>query len=225
MRRIIRYLLKKTISPLLKWRYNSFSKKKHKTVIEEMPLEIHPLVFNPVFFFSTKTIIRFLKTIPVRNKRFLELGSGSGTISVWAAREGAFVTATDISPAAINNTNKNATLNNVIVQTRQTSLFENIDLVAFEIIIINPPYYPKTPITIDENAWYCGEHFEYFTELFDQIRNVSVLPDIYMILSEDCNISVIKQLASQCSLSLNCCYESKFILEYEYIYKIDHHRD
>lgn len=67
---------------------------------------VHPNVFSPKFFDSTEF---FSKEIPIKKgKFFLEMGSGSGAISVFALIKGASkVVAIDINPDAVRNTKEN----------------------------------------------------------------------------------------------------------------------
>ncbi len=221
IRNVIRLVLKKTTSIFFKKWYNKYSAKTHTSIIENLTIETFPGVFNPSFLLSTKTLIRFLKTITLFNKRFLELGCGTGAISVWAAHQGAIVTGTDINPKALENARRNAELNNVIIKTKATSLIKNIDLTEFDLVVINPPYYPNSPKNLEEQAWFCGEKFEYFSELFSQLERQKFRCDMYMILSEDCAIESIKSIAHNYSLVCNLTYHSKNIIEHEFIYKIE----
>lgn len=70
-------------------------------------------VFHPGFFFSTKALINFLETMELKDKNLLELGCGSGLISIVAARNGANVTASDINPATIECAQLNGQKNGV----------------------------------------------------------------------------------------------------------------
>ena len=208
------------VSPFLKKWYSTYSNKTHFSTIEGLEIETLPGVFSPYFFLSTKTFIQFLKSIPLFNDRLLELGCGTGTISVWAAMQGAVVTATDINPKAIENTLRNAELNNIIVKTKLTSLFEGINLEEFEIVIINPPYYPKKPRSLEENAWFCGENFEYFNNLFTQLSIHMYRCTVYMILSEDCDNLSISTIAKSFGLTLQLAHTSNRLIEKEFIYQI-----
>src|SRR5690606_36369730 len=104
----------------------------------------------------------------LKNKSVLELGSGTGYLSVAAARAGATVTASDLSLLAVRNTKLNATRNNVSIKVVHSDLFANISG-TFDWIVINPPYYARNPKNESELAWHCGEDFEYFRRLFSQL--------------------------------------------------------
>lgn len=130
-----------------------------------------PGVFHPGFFHSTKFVIEFLEMQSLQGKSFLELGCGTGLISVIASRAGAIVTSSDLNPKAIENTKQNAIRNSVSLSTIQSDLFDSIPPQKFDWIIINPPYYPRAAKDDAELAWNCGENFDYFQKLFSSLHN------------------------------------------------------
>jgi release factor glutamine methyltransferase len=79
--------------------------------------------------------------------RILDVGSGSGAIAVTLAHQlrKATVTATDISPIALELSKENARRNGVEDRTRflQANLMEGFEGEQFEIIVSNPPYVPQ----------------------------------------------------------------------------------
>jgi len=67
---------------------------------------VYPGVFSPKYFIDTEF---FVLNVPVqKGETFLEIGCGTGVISVLVAQQGADVTATDINPVAVQNTKENA---------------------------------------------------------------------------------------------------------------------
>ena len=102
----------------------------------------------------------------LKGKKFLEPGAGSGLISIYAAKKGARVTATDINPVAIEFLRDNSEENNVQIDIIQSDLFENIPLQHFDIIAINPPYYKKNPADLLIMHGIAAENGEYFFKLF-----------------------------------------------------------
>jgi len=75
-----------------------------------------PGVFHPGLFFSTKLLIEYISEYDLNDKNILELGAGSGLISVYCAKLKANVTASDINPIAVENINQNAKLNSVNIK-------------------------------------------------------------------------------------------------------------
>ena len=148
-----------------------------------------PGVFHPGLFFSTKILLKYLESIELKDKTLLELGAGTGLISVFAANQNAKVKATDINSVAIKNIKLNAEMNKVELNILRSDLFDNIPKQIFDFIIINPPYFPKDPKTESEQAWFCGSDFQFFRKLFKQIGDyICASTNITIILSEDCDI-------------------------------------
>lgn len=183
---------------------------------------VEPGVFPPFMTLSTKILLEFIETLDLKNKSFLELGCGCGIISILASQKGAYTTATDINETALSALEKNAKNNNVNIEILHSDLFQNLKGKHFEYIIINPPYYPKNPGSIIEKAWFCGENFEYFEDLFQQLTAfTSINSKIYMILSEDCQIDQISWVAQKNNLHLNCIVKKSVFKEINYIYAIE----
>jgi release factor glutamine methyltransferase len=154
-------------------------------------------VFHPGFFFSTKFILEFLEHKDIAEKKFLELGSGSGLVAVFAAKKGARVIASDINTKAVSATHENAKSNEVMVEAIYSDLFEEIPLMPFDWIIVNPPYYPSNPKTEEEHAWYCGAGHEYFKKLFSSLQHYTHSEsNVLIILSDVCDIPKIVSIAS-----------------------------
>lgn len=180
-----------------------------------------PDVFYPIFTISTKLLMDFIEQFDLKGKSFLELGCGTGMISTLAAKRGAIVIASDINPAAIENVELNAENNGVNLQPILSDLFEKILPQFFDYIIINPPYYPKDPLNKAEEAWYCGNDFEYFKKLFDQLGTYfNKNSQVYMILSEDCKLEKIKSLAAEKHLNFELVSQKKKQGEENYIFRI-----
>ncbi len=179
--------LKTLLFPILKSVYNIYSSKERSYSYKGINVRIMPGVFHPGLFFSTKLLIEYISKYDLNDKNVLELGAGSGLISVYCSKLEANITASDINAIAVENIKKNAKLNTVNIKVVESDLFDEIEMSKFNFIIINPPYYPKNPNNDEEFAWFCGNDFQYFRKLFDQMGNyVNNDSKIIMVLSEDC---------------------------------------
>jgi len=167
-----------------------------------MTIKVFPSVFHPGWFYSTKCLIRFSGNLSLMNKKVLDLGTGSGMLAIALARQGANVTAVDINQIAVECTMVNAKNNQVSIDTFRSDLFSEIKDV-FDFVFINPPYYPKPIKTPSDLAWYCGERFEYYYQLFEQLHQRPSKEITFMILSEDCNLEKINEIAHMNHLELN----------------------
>lgn len=74
-----------------------------------------------------------------KGHRVLEMGCGTGIIALHCAKSGCSVTAADISPEAVECTEKNARRNGLDMEIIQSDLFESIRG-KFDVVIFNPPY-------------------------------------------------------------------------------------
>ena len=218
----MRAFLKKILSPLLQKASAIYLSKPRKYRYKDLSVLIEPTVFPPFLTISTKLLLEFIAPLSLKGKTFLELGCGSGIISILAARNGAQVTATDINPIAISALVKNAASNHVVIDILSSDLFENLMDKSFDYIIINPPYYPKNPISIAEKAWFCGEQFDYFEQLFFQLPHFKTSDNnIIMILSEDCDLQKIKTIALNNKMAFKVLLAKKVAGEKNYIFEID----
>ena len=217
MIRLILRILKPILPPLYKlyvsrartYRYDGL-----KTVCQ-------PGVFYPGFIGSTKHFLDYLQKQDLSGLKFLELGSGSGIISLLAARKGAVVTASDINALAVQNTTDNALKNNLKVTAIESDLFNNLKGIAFDYIVINPPYYAVDPKDHKEMAWFCGKKYEYFEELFPQLKEIfHAGMVILMNLSQDCDLPEIKQIAAESGFEFYLRQQEKRMGEWNYIFQV-----
>lgn len=122
-----------------------FDKMKKHTEPYEMQagkfqLTILPNVFSPKYFTDS---LWFAETLPklVGRKRLLEVGCGTGIVSLYCADAGAAVTATDINPEASKNTELNAWKNGLNISVRNGDMFTAIrDDEKFDVIFWNHPF-------------------------------------------------------------------------------------
>ncbi|MBL0339568.1 MAG: methyltransferase [Bacteroidetes bacterium] len=205
------------IKPLILW----YLKKERRFVFKDLKMIVFPGVFHPLLFHSTLILVNEIKKMDLRNKTFLEPGCGSGLVSLMAAKSGAHVTSLDINRLAIENTVQNAKFNKLDLKIILSDLFENLPIQKFDYIFINPPYYPVNPKNESEMAWFCGQNFEYFTKLFQQLTNYyDSNSKVVMILSEDCNIPRIKAIAKEHDQKLELLETKHSILEKNFLFQI-----
>ena len=218
MRPAIKNIVAHTYKPFLE----KYLSKKRIYTYGNIRLHIPPEVFHPGFFTSTQFLLRYIKSLQLQGKKFLEPGAGNGLISIYAAKHRAKVTATDINPIAIEYLKINRVENNAQLNIIQSDLFENIPLQQFDIIAINPPYYKKDPQTLLDHAWHCGINGEFFYRLFSQSPNfVHENSEVIMVLCDGCDLKMIGDAANQNGYKIRCVQTKQSLIEKNFIYKIE----
>ena len=87
-----------------------------------------------------------------RRSLFLEVGTGSGTIALAAARHGARVVATDRNPHALRHLAHRAAAERLSVAAVRTDLARGLR--RFDRVVFNPPYLPTRPEQRDPDRWH-----------------------------------------------------------------------
>lgn len=216
-KKVLRALVSKTWKPLL----SRYLGRRRVYRYQGLRLIIPPGVFHPGFFFSTRMLLHFLENYALEGKTLLELGAGSGLISFVAARQGAVVTATDVSSIAVAALRINQEENNTRFKALLSNMFGSLPRQAFDFIVINPPYYKRNPQTPSDYAWYCGAKGEYFELLFQDLNHyIYASSVVLMILSEDCDLEMISGFAAGNHFALQKLQSKRIAWEENYIFQI-----
>lgn len=218
MRKLIKRFLSFFLIPFTKW----YLRKERKYRYKGITVTVLPGVFHPGLFYSTKFLIDYLQEQMLEKKLLLELGCGTGLISIFASKAGARVTASDLSLAAIKNVKLNARQNKLDIEIIHSDLFNAIGIKPFDYIIINPPYYSRAPGNESELAWYCGENFEYFQKLFSSLpAYIHFSSEIIMVLTKGSEVEKISSIARTHEFEFELIREKRvFFDEKDYLFKI-----
>ena len=161
-------------------------------------LRVPPGVFHPGVFFSKPLFVSFLQNVDFQRKNVLDVGTGSGLLALFAALRGGSVMALDINPLAVQTALQNAADNGLALTAVESDLFDALPPQVCDVVLINPPYYPRAPRDAAEHAFFAGEGLAYFEKLFAQLpRYVSPATKVWMVLSEDCDLRRIEAIAAQ----------------------------
>lgn len=103
---------------------------------------VFPNVFSPKYFRDTEI---FAKNIPIKKGQdVLEIGSGTGIISIFSAFKGAKkVLAIDINPEAVKNTKENISKHKLkkVIEVRKGDVYRPLNnYEKFDIIFWNTPF-------------------------------------------------------------------------------------
>lgn len=129
------------------------------------------------------------------DERVLEIGCGSGIISIHCASEGCEVTAVDISEKAVKNTLRNAERNGLDIDVKVSHLFSSLSG-KWDIIVFNPPYLPEIEELEHDPRWDGGKQGdEIIVEfLFKAGKSLSEEGKIYFVYSDRAPVERIHNL-------------------------------
>jgi release factor glutamine methyltransferase len=102
---------------------------------------------------DTFLLIDALEIVP--GDRALEVGCGSGLVSLHMAKAGAVVTAIDVNYEAAICAKAAASLNGLRLEVIRSDLFQNVKG-CFDLIVFNPPYLRGEGTEISDLAWAGG---------------------------------------------------------------------
>ncbi len=111
------------------------------------------LVNCPTVYFPAEDTMLLLRNVSY-GERTLEIGAGSGIVSIYLSLLGSTVDAYDIDPEAVKCVKLNASLNEVNFNIEQGDLFQKVSG-KYDVVVFNPPYLP-------------GDEFESFVDGSDQ---------------------------------------------------------
>jgi release factor glutamine methyltransferase len=102
---------------------------------------------------DTFLLIDALEVVP--GDRVLEVGCGSGLVSLHLAKAGAIVTAVDVNQEAAFGAKAAASLNGLRLEVIRSDLFQNVEG-SFDLIVFNPPYLRGEGTDVSDLAWAGG---------------------------------------------------------------------
>ncbi len=181
-------------------------------------------VFHPGVFFSSGVLATEIERLRPNGMSVLDVGCGSGLLSLVAARAGAVVTAIDINAEAVSATMSNATANGLNIEVLQSDLFAALDGRMFDLIVVNPPYYAKDPVDDAERAWFAGADLGYFERFFSGLGNHftdGLQPSAaLMVLSEGCDMPTISAAANRYGFVLDLTVRERVWLGVQIVWHI-----
>ena len=195
-------IFRKITNPIVESYHNWYHKKPRIYSYNGLDVHVLPNVFSPISNNTTLALLNYVDTLQLNLKTVLELGCGTGIVSVLADSKGGIVTASDINDIALNELSIQSREDNRGIISVYSDLLENLHF-HFDYILINPPYMPKSPKDVLEAAIMCGDEFQYFNRLFSQLRVRSISSTtVLMVLPEKAEIFAIGRRAAKHHLKL-----------------------
>lgn len=188
-------------------------------------LVVRPTVFHPRYFLTSEYFASFIDQLHLEGKSVAEIGTGSGVLSLAAARAGATrVVAIDINPNAVLSAADNARLNGL--SERIFPLCSNLmSAVAarplFDVILSSPPSFAGEPRDVADRAWVAGPGYRDIAELFCQARE-RLRPGgrFYLLLSSDSDLGLLGRLIAEAGFSARLASERSIIFESFILYEL-----
>ena len=163
---------------------------------------VYPGVFNPRSYISNRLFAKFILNMKdLHGKYILDMGCGSGIVSVTAVSINARCLAADINLDSVRCTKDNIKQNfpGDSTEVIQSDLFENIPKSEkFDIIFFNPPYYPREPETAFELAFNAGKNYRVIRDFVQEAgKFLKADGRICYIVSSDMDIALFSQILKE----------------------------
>lgn len=119
--------------------------------LPQLEVMVHPEVYPP----SDDSILLILSLDVREGERVLEIGCGSGVVSMHCAVNGCEVTAVDVNPYAVDLTERNLERNGLSATVLLSDLYSNVSG-RYDTIVFNLPYLPTDDEGLLAKAWSGG---------------------------------------------------------------------
>jgi release factor glutamine methyltransferase len=188
-------------------------------------LVVRPTVFHPRYFLTSEYFAGFIDRLDLNGKAVAEVGTGSGILSLAAARAGAArVVAIDINPNAALSAGDNAKLNGLAERVFPlcSNLFSAVaPRPLFDVILSSPPSFAGEPRDVADRAWHAGPGYRDIAKLFAEARE-RLKPGgrFYILLSSDSDLGLLGQLIAKAGFSARLVGERSIVFESFILYEL-----
>ncbi len=154
-------------------------------------------------------------------RKVLEIGCGTGILSISCAIRGSDVHSADISESALECTLRNAENNDVTIRAFHSDIFSGIPSgEMYDTIVFNPPYLPSSDNLPEAEQWNGGIDGFALTRPFLREAPGHLLPggEIYLVLSSLTSIeSLIREFPG---LKFSIAGEESYFFEKVLVFRI-----
>jgi release factor glutamine methyltransferase len=186
---------------------------------------VRPTVFHPRFFLTSEYFAAFIDRLDLEGKIVAEVGTGSGILSLAAARAGAErVVAIDINPNAALSAAENACLNGLagkVLPVCSNLLSAIAPRPLFDVILSSPPSFAGEPRDLADRAWHAGPGYRDIAALFAQARE-RLKPGgrVYLLLSSDSDLGRLGCLIADAGFHAQLIDERSILIESFVLYEL-----
>ena len=188
-------------------------------------LIVRPTVFHPRYFLTSEYFAGFIDKLDLKGKSVAEVGTGSGVLSLAAARAGAErVVAIDINPNAALSAGENARLNGLaasVFPVCSNLLSAIAPRPLFDVILSSPPSFAGEPRDVADRAWVAGPGYRDIALLFAQARE-RLKPGgrVYVLLSSDSDLGLLGRLIADAGFRAKLVGERSIVFESFILYEL-----
>ena len=182
-----------------------------------LDLLIAPGVLHPRHFASSLLLARYLAGLSLRGASVADVGTGSGLLGLVAAREGATVVAVDIDPVAVACALGNARRNGLEerMSVLESDVFDRVSTgLRFDLVVTNPPFYPRAPERPLDRAFAAGAGNEFFSKLAESLpHRLADQGALVLIQSSDVDFAPIAGMLESRGLTERVVLERRGLFE------------
>jgi len=164
-------------------------------------LVVGPTVFHPRWFLTSEFFAGFIGHLDLSGQSVADVGTGSGTLALAAARAGAAsVLAVDINPNAAQSAADNGRVHGFgdrVSAICSNLLSATVPRPTFDLVLSSPPSFAGEPLDLADRAWHAGPRYRDIAGLFEQARE-RLRPGgrMLLLLSSDSDLDLMRSLAA-----------------------------
>jgi len=176
----------------------------YEVIVFGEEITVLPGVMSPKYDWAGLYMIDYMPK-DFKGQDVLELGPGSGLVSVFVGLRGAkSITAADINPVAVKNTNLNfEKFNQTNTIAVVSDVFSNVPKKQYDSIIFNLPYHDGVPANDLEKGVIDADYYAMETFLNEVKNFLKVDGKLYLGFSQSGNVKRFKDALEKNNIEIN----------------------